>query len=178
LPASTTGYTRFTRILRNTTEMTTTCKVCIVGGGNLGKTSYLYRLLGVPRRGMYAPTLGVEVHPLEVHTNKGIYNLNFWDVAGNKKYGGMYGGYMLQAQGALLFRDGTILDSKWEEDAVQFSPNVKIVHVQNKKDLDTPTIENCYAFSAIQSDKKELYRPIVHLLRKITGLQDLKITKL
>ena len=43
----------------------------------------------VPR----AATLGVEVHPLEFHTNRGQLVFNVWDTAGQEKFGGLRDGY-------------------------------------------------------------------------------------
>lgn len=41
-------------------------------------------------------TLGVEVHPLVFHTNRGIIRFNVWDTAGQEKFGGLRDGYYIQ----------------------------------------------------------------------------------
>ena len=41
----------------------------------------------------YVATLGVEVHPLEFHTNRGQLVFNVWDTAGQEKFGGLRDGY-------------------------------------------------------------------------------------
>lgn len=46
-------------------------------------------------------TLGVEVHPLPFHTNRGAIKFNVWDTAGQEKFGGLRDGYYIQ--GALFF---------------------------------------------------------------------------
>jgi GTPase SAR1 family protein len=38
-------------------------------------------------------TLGVEVHPLQFHTNFGTIVFNTWDTAGQEKFGGLRDGY-------------------------------------------------------------------------------------
>lgn len=38
-------------------------------------------------------TLGVEVHPLVFHTNRGPIQFNVWDTAGQEKFGGLRDGY-------------------------------------------------------------------------------------
>lgn len=38
-------------------------------------------------------TLGVEVHPLQFHTNFGNIVFNTWDTAGQEKFGGLRDGY-------------------------------------------------------------------------------------
>lgn len=40
-----------------------------------------------------AATLGVEVHPLTFHTNRGMIVFNVWDTAGQEKFGGLRDGY-------------------------------------------------------------------------------------
>ncbi|VDK59673.1 unnamed protein product [Gongylonema pulchrum] len=41
-------------------------------------------------------TLGVEVHPLIFHTNRGQIRFNVWDTAGQEKFGGLRDGYYIQ----------------------------------------------------------------------------------
>lgn len=43
-------------------------------------------------------TLGVEVHPLVFHTNRGPMRFNVWDTAGQEKFGGLRDGYYIQGQ--------------------------------------------------------------------------------
>ena len=37
----------------------------------------------------YIATLGVEVHPLVFHNNRGHIQFNVWDIASQKKFGGL-----------------------------------------------------------------------------------------
>ena len=46
-------------------------------------------------------TLGVEVHPLVFHTNRGAIRFNVWDTAGQEKFGGLRDGYYIQ--GVVLY---------------------------------------------------------------------------
>lgn len=50
-------------------------------------------LTPLPLLGALAATLGVEVHPLEFHTNRGQLVFNVWDTAGQEKFGGLRDGY-------------------------------------------------------------------------------------
>ena len=54
------------------------------------------RLLGLRRQGefekKYIATVGVEVHPLLFHTNRGPLVFNVWDTAGQEKFGGLRDG--------------------------------------------------------------------------------------
>lgn len=45
---------------------------------------------------VHVATLGVEVHPLIFHTNRGPIRFNVWDTAGQEKFGGLRDGYYIQ----------------------------------------------------------------------------------
>lgn len=47
-------------------------------------------------------TLGVEVHPLIFHTNRGAIKYNVWDTAGQEKFGGLRDGYYIQGAPRIL----------------------------------------------------------------------------
>lgn len=38
-------------------------------------------------------TNGVEIHPLDFHTNRGRIRFNCWDTAGQEKFGSLRDGY-------------------------------------------------------------------------------------
>jgi len=46
----------------------------------------------------FSATLGVEVHPLLFHTNRGPIRFNVWDTAGQEKFGGLRDGYYIQGE--------------------------------------------------------------------------------
>ena len=48
--------------------------------------------------GCISATLGVEVHPLIFHTNRGPIKFNVWDTAGQEKFGGLRDGYYIQGK--------------------------------------------------------------------------------
>lgn len=49
----------------------------------------------------FLATLGVEVHPLMFHTNRGPIKYNVWDTAGQEKFGGLRDGYYIQGASRL-----------------------------------------------------------------------------
>ncbi len=63
----------------------TTYKIALVGSGNSGKTTWIKKLLTEHFEAKYVSTLGVEVHPVTIQTNKGSIKFNIWDCAGVDK---------------------------------------------------------------------------------------------
>lgn len=47
-------------------------------------------------------TLGVDVHPLVFHTNRGPIKFNVGGTAGQEKFGGLRDGDYIQAQGVII----------------------------------------------------------------------------
>ena len=56
----------------------------LVGDGGVGKTTFVKRHLTGEFEKKYVATLGVEVHPLNFHTNRGPIKFNVWDTAGQE----------------------------------------------------------------------------------------------
>lgn len=73
-----------------------TFKCVLVGDGGTGKTTFVKRHLTGEFEKRYVATLGVEVHPLVFHTNRGPIRFNVWDTAGQEKFGGLRDGYYIQ----------------------------------------------------------------------------------
>jgi hypothetical protein len=59
-------------------------KLILVGDGGVGKTTFVKRHLTGEFEKKYVATLGVEVHPLTFHTNRGAIKFNCWDTAGQE----------------------------------------------------------------------------------------------
>ncbi|MGH0175877.1 UNVERIFIED_CONTAM: hypothetical protein FKN15_071110 [Acipenser sinensis] len=88
----------------------------------------------------FTATLGVEVHPLVFHTNRGAIKFNVWDTAGQEKFGGLRDGYYIQAQCAVIMFDVTSRVTyknvpNWHRDLVRVCENIPIVLCGNKVDI-------------------------------------------
>lgn len=89
----------------------------------------------------YIATLGVEVHPLQFHTNFGAICFNVWDTAGQEKFGGLRDGYYIQGQCGIIMFDVTSRITyknvpNWHRDLVRVCENVPIVLCGNKVDVN------------------------------------------
>ena len=82
-------------------------KLILVGDGGVGKTTFVKRHLTGEFEKKYVATLGVEVHPLLFHTNRGPIKFNVWDTAGQERFGGLRDGYYIQGQCAIIMFDVT-----------------------------------------------------------------------
>merc|ERR1712109_213631 len=88
----------------------------------------------------YVATLGVEVHPLVFHTNRGPIRFNVWDTAGQEKFGGLRDGYYIQGQCTIIMFDVTSRVTyknvpNWHRDLVRVCENIPIVLTGNKVDI-------------------------------------------
>lgn len=116
-------------------------KICILGDGGVGKTSYVVKLRINKFYQMYVPTLGVEVHPLIFNTNVGEIIVNAWDLSGQEKYSGDQKSYLKGGDGAIVMFDVTNPTSLknvslWEEKLENSPINTSnVIKVGTKVDL-------------------------------------------
>ena len=81
-------------------------KVSLIGPSEVGKTSFLKRLLyGYNHIYVTEKTLGVDVIPIDIHNNNDKIRLNVWDCAGDERYRGLKEKYHMDTQAAIIFRN-------------------------------------------------------------------------
>jgi GTP-binding nuclear protein Ran len=110
-----------------------TYKLCLVGDGGVGKTTYLNRLLSDNFTSSYTPTMGLEIHPFTYQQN---LKFHIWDFAG-KKFS--YYDYNNDKDAFIVFFDVTKRNSyknceKWIEQYKIINPLAIFVLVGTKVD--------------------------------------------
>ncbi|KAI2657179.1 GTP-binding nuclear protein Ran [Labeo rohita] len=168
-------------------------KLVLVGDGGTGKTTFVKRHLTGEFEKKYVATLGVEVHPLVFHTNRGAIKYNVWDTAGQEKFGGLRDGYYIQAQCAIIMFDVTSRVTyknvpNWHRDLVRVCENIPIVLCGNKVDIKDRKVK---AKSIVFHRKKNLQyydisaksnynfeKPFLWLARKLIGDPNLEFVEM
>ena len=80
-------------------------KVSLIGASEVGKSSFLKRLLyGYNHIYVTEKTLGVDVIPIDIQNNNHKIRLNVWDCAGDERYRGLKEKYHIDSQAAIIFR--------------------------------------------------------------------------
>lgn len=163
-----------------------TFKIVLVGDAGVGKSSLIKRHLTGEFHSKYIPTVGVEVHPLVFHTNKGNICLNIWDIAGDDKSSGIRDKYYGGADAAIVMFDiGNKLSLSriplWTESL----KDLPMVLCGSK--CDSMDRKVSYEEILMNNDKNTLYldvssksnynyeKPFIHLMRLLTGELDLTL---
>merc|ERR1712235_180266 len=170
-----------------------TFKLVLVGDGGTGKTTFVKRHLTGEFEKKYVATLGVEVHPLVFHTNRGPIKYNVWDTAGQEKFGGLRDGYYIQAQCAIIMLDVTSRVTyknvpNWHRDLVRVCENIPIVLCGNKVDVKDRKVKakaivfhrkkNLQYYDISAKSNYNFEKPFLWLARKITGDPNLEFVEM
>mmetsp|Transcript_49027 Transcript_49027/g.158859 ORF Transcript_49027/g.158859 Transcript_49027/m.158859 type:complete len:213 (+) Transcript_49027:62-700(+) len=161
-----------------------TFKLVLVGDGGVGKTTFVKRHQTGEFEKKYVATLGVEVHPLRFHTNRGELVFNVWDTAGQEKFGGLRDGYYIQGQCAIMMFDVTSRITyknvpNWHRDLVRVCDNIPIVLVGNKVDVKERKVKakqitfhrkkNLQYYDISAKSNYNFEKPFLWLARKLCG---------
>uniref|UniRef100_T1ITY0 GTP-binding nuclear protein n=1 Tax=Strigamia maritima TaxID=126957 RepID=T1ITY0_STRMM len=146
-----------------------TFKLVLVGDGGTGKTTFVKRHLTGEFEKKYVATLGVEVHPLVFHTNRGPIRFNVWDTAG---------------QCAIIMFDVTARVTyknvpNWHRDLVRVCENIPIVLCGNKVDVKDRKVKakaitfhrkkNLQYYDVSAKSNYNFEKPFLWLARKLIG---------
>ena len=170
-------------------ELQVQFKLVLVGEGVTGKTTFVkHHLTGELEK--YVATLGVEVHPLVFHTNRGQIKFTVWDTAGQEKFGGLRGGYYIQAQCAIIMFDVTSRVTyknvpNWHRDLVlRVCENIPVVLCGNKVDIKDRKVKaksivfhqkkNFQYYDISAKSNYSFEKPFLWLARKLIGDRNLE----
>lgn len=111
-------------------------KIALVGDGGVGKTSFLKKQLYNVLESKHVATMGVEVHPINIQTDKGNIELQFWDCAGVEKYRGLRSGYYIKSDVAVIMIDPkSILKVPYWVSQIRETSDCPIILCSTKKDI-------------------------------------------
>ncbi|KAL7060295.1 hypothetical protein AAHC03_09765 [Spirometra sp. Aus1] len=168
-------------------------KLVLVGDGGTGKTTFVKRHLTGEFEKKYVATLGVEVHPLTFHTNRGQIKFNVWDTAGQEKFGGLRDGYYIQGQCAIIMFDVTSRVTyknvpNWHRDLVRVCENIPIVLCGNKVDIKDRKVKaksitfhrkkNLQYYDISAKSNYNFEKPFLWLARKLIGDPNLEFVEM
>merc|ERR1712083_96068 len=160
-------------------------KLILVGDGGTGKTTFVKRHESGEFEKAYEPTIGVEVHPLDFHTNYGALRFYCWDTAGQEKFGGLREGYYIHANCAIIMFDVTSrLTYKsvpvWHRDLTRVCDNIPIVLCGNKVDSKDRKVTpkqisfqrkkaNIQYYDISAKSNYNFEKPFLWITKKLTG---------
>ena len=115
-------------------------KICIIGCGGVGKTSFCKRFKTNEFDSKYIPTIGAEIYHIYFTTKYGIVKFNLWDTAGQEKFGSIRDGYYINANAFIILFDTTSRSTysnvpRWYRNAMRICPNVPVILCGNKTDI-------------------------------------------
>jgi len=160
-------------------------KCLLVGSGGVGKTSFVRRHIAGEFNRRYVPTMGMNIHPMQLETTRGSVLLDVCDTAGQERFGVLRDGYYKDADMAIIMFDVTSRITykdvpRWYNDITRVcGPDIPIVLVGNKVDVQHRTVKtkqvNYHTKKGISyveiSAKTNLNFdvPFVTLLRRLLG---------
>lgn len=116
-------------------------KICLLGDGEVGKTSLIRRYVLDIFDDQYIQTFGAKVSKKVLDLEDVNLTLMIWDVLGQKTQKALHSTYYAGANGAFLVCDMTRPETlehlhHWVEDLQEVAGNIPIIVIGNKCDLE------------------------------------------
>ncbi|HNU36007.1 MAG TPA: Rab family GTPase [Methanomassiliicoccales archaeon] len=116
-------------------------KICLLGDGEVGKTSLIRRYVLDIFDDQYIQTFGAKMSKKVLDLEDVDLQLNIWDVLGQKTYKTLHSSYYIGANGALLVCDMTRPETfehlkQWSADLLEVSGEIPVIILGNKCDLE------------------------------------------
>ena len=161
-------------------------KLVLIGNGRVGKTTLLesFPTSEFEQNVKRAATLGVEVHTLVFHTNRGPIKFKVLNSTGQEKFGGLRDGYFIQSQCAIIMFDVNSRPTyknvpNWHRDLKRVCGNIPIVLVGNQVDVKDRKVKakqitfrrkkNLQYYDISASARYNIEKPFLWLARKLSG---------
>jgi len=166
-------------------------KMCLLGDGNVGKTSLKRRFFEKPFNSTYLPTMGadLETKTISIETKelgKTEFKLQIWDLAGQPMYKQVRGDYYKGSAGAFLIFDLTNKKSlenvdNWLYELHRYADQDKlaIIMLGNKNDLfysPPVSIDNSEIKEEVFSKIKEFEKSFANIKRPIKYIETSALT--
>ncbi|KAJ3055680.1 GTP-binding nuclear protein gsp1/Ran [Rhizophlyctis rosea] len=162
-----------------------TFKLVLVGDGGTGKTTFVKRHLTGEFEKKYVATLGVEVHPLQFHTNFGAICFNTWDTAVRPREVRWFARWLLGQCAIIMFDVTSRITYKnvpnWHRDLVRVCENIPIVLTGNKVDIKERKVKaknitfhrkkNLQYYDISAKSNYNFEKPFLWLARKLIGYE-------
>lgn len=147
-------------------------KVCLLGNGNVGKTSIKRRYLGMSFKETYMATIGADFTLKEQDYKDITFKYLIWDLAGQVKYQNIRGSYFMGAKGVMLVYDVTNrlsfdeLNQWMDEFHRTVNEQTPIILVGNKIDLRETGISSISTAEgeAKAQSLRDQFRTFVHFV--------------
>lgn len=119
-------------------------KVTILGDGGVGKTSLMRRYCTGKFDASRVMTIGVDFQTALVSIGENEVKLSIWDVAGQRRFQFVRGGFYRGSLASALVYDLTDIETlknllEWRAEIMRSTPDVKFVVAGNKMDLFSKT---------------------------------------
>ena len=167
-------------------------KLVLCGDGGTGKTTFVKRHLTGEFEKKYIATLGVEVHPMEFCTTRGVIRFQVWDTAGQEKLSCLRDGYYIGAHCAIIMFDVCSRVTyknvtKWYKELTRVCEGIPIVLVGNKVDVADrkvkarqilfPRKHGIQYYDISAKSNYQFEKPFLWLLKKLTGDPNLTLVE-
>ena len=159
--------------------MANTFKILLVGEGNVGKTTYVKRLL-TGKFEKHNATL-INIQPLEFNTNYGKITFNVWDSVGKKEYEGLKEEYYTYAEGCIVMyitRSRGVSKARVEEkikNVRDICGNIPLVVCANKVNVEGSRQVSEEEYMISTKSNFNFVKPFLFLARKLTQHEDLEL---
>lgn len=169
-----------------------TFKICLIGDGGVGKTTYINRVLDGQFVKNYNATVGAVNHPVSFMVSQtDMIKFNVWDTAGQEKKAVLKDMYYIGADAAIFFFDVTSRITcqnlaRWvKEFQAVVGSDVPIVICANKVDIkNRQKVSRKLVMEVLKGKNYEYFEisaktalnfghPFLHLARVLTGNPEL-----